>query len=123
MELTKNVKYTFVFAISLITVSLYLLLTNHYQPIFQLIKIRLIAYKRPEISLDNQTITTTEAPVAVPFTSRLSPWYPHLPIHIFTQNVSRLSNTTKVILLGNGFFGDRNWGIPTASGSSSQMST
>lgn len=121
MELTKKVKCIFVFTVSLITVSLYLVLTNNYQPIFQLIRIRLVAVKQPEISIENRTITN-KTPSDVIFTPRLSAWYPHLPIHIFTQNLSRLSNTSKLILIANGFFGDRNWGIPIGSGSPSQMS-
>jgi hypothetical protein len=57
-----------------------------------------------------------------PFESRISDHYPRLPIHIYTQNLTLTGNKTKLILLGNGFFGDRNWGIGAPGKSSAEHS-
>ncbi|CAF2827386.1 unnamed protein product [Rotaria sp. Silwood2] len=57
------------------------------------------------------------------FEIRVSDYYPRLPIHIFTQNISFIGNTSKLILLGNGFFGDRDWGIASSSKSSREKMT
>ncbi|UJR27299.1 hypothetical protein I4U23_008594 [Adineta vaga] len=51
------------------------------------------------------------------FQARSYPYYPQFPILIYTQNLSLLQNTSKLILLGNGFFEDPTWGM-TASGKS-----
>jgi len=63
-----------------------------------------------------------ETKINLPFESRVSDYYPHLPIHIFTQNLSLIGNTTKLILIGNSFFGDRDWGISVPGRSSTQIS-
>ncbi|CAF1520848.1 unnamed protein product [Rotaria sordida] len=57
------------------------------------------------------------------FETRFSNIYPHLPIHIFTQNLSLVDNTSKLILLGNGFFGDRNWRFAVPGRSSTEKMT
>ena len=57
------------------------------------------------------------------FKSRYSDYYPHLPIHIFTQNLSLTGNISKLILLGNGFSGRRDWGIGSPNRSSTEKST
>lgn len=58
------------------------------------------------------------------FQSRNYDYYPHLPIHIFTQNLSLISNisTSKIILLGNGFFGNAYWHFALPNRSSSEKS-
>jgi len=56
------------------------------------------------------------------FESRLFDYYPHLPIHIFTQNLSLIGNTSKLILLGNTFFGRRTWNICLPGLSSTETS-
>ena len=56
------------------------------------------------------------------FQSRLSPYYPRLPIHIYTQNVTSLKGPAKLILLGNGFFGDKTWGFSAIGKSPTELS-
>jgi len=36
-------------------------------------------------------------------------YYPHLPIHIYTEDLNISSNTSKLILLANPFFADVTW--------------
>ena len=113
MELTRNVKYIILFFACLIIVAFYFLLTDQYRPFFRLNKIQSNA-RQPVVVEGNRSHAK--------FESRLSTWYPHLPIHVFTQDLSSLSNTTKVILIGNSFFGARNWDIPVLSRSSAEIS-
>lgn len=56
------------------------------------------------------------------FQPRLTPYYPYIPIHMYSQNLSGLKNTSKLILLGNGFFGDATWGVGGTGKSSSTRS-
>ena len=121
MELTRHVKYIILFIVGLIIVLLYLLLTDQYQPLLQLVNIQLIVHRPIDLLEENLTLTNDNRSDA-PFQSRLSSWYPHLPIHMFTQDLSSLTNTTKLILIGNGFFGDRNWGIAVSGRSSAEIS-
>jgi hypothetical protein len=76
------------------------------------------------ITINNQTnISTLELlPSIKQFESRISDYYPRLPIHIHTQNISLIGNTSKLILLGNGFFGERDWGIASSKRSSTEIS-
>lgn len=57
-----------------------------------------------------------------PFPASLDNFYPHLPIHIYTKTIPLNVNKSKLILLGNGFFGDRSWGIPGVDKNSSETS-
>jgi len=65
--------------------------------------------------LDNQTITVFQPIIPENF-------YPHLPIHMFTQNLSAMKNISKLILLGNGFFGDEKWGLQAIGNSPNELS-
>lgn len=56
-------------------------------------------------------IINSEASFNYTFKSRLSSVYPYLPIHMYSQNLSLLRNKSKLILVGNAFFGDRTWKI------------
>jgi len=56
------------------------------------------------------------------FQSYVPSYYPYLPIHIFTQNLTSLNNVSKLILLGNEFFGDQKWGIGGIGKSSTEIS-
>jgi len=56
------------------------------------------------------------------FQSHIHSYYPHLPIHIYTQNFTALENTTKLILLGNGFFVDKKWGLDGGGKSPGEIS-
>ncbi len=56
------------------------------------------------------------------FQSSIPSYYPRLPIHIFTQNLTSLKNVTKLILLGNEWFGYKNWGIGGIGKSSTELS-
>ncbi|CAF4028024.1 unnamed protein product [Rotaria sordida] len=57
------------------------------------------------------------------FETRFYDYYPHLPIHIFTQNLSLIRNTSKLILLENGLYGDPNWRINALNQSSTEKMT
>ena len=63
----------------------------------------------PTNSSINKTENATSNNTAQPFRSRVSDYYPRMPIHIYTQDIPPQSSPTKLILLGNGFFGTRNW--------------
>ncbi len=56
------------------------------------------------------------------FSPSIPSYYPQLPIHIFTQNLTSLKNQSKLILLGNEFFGDQQWGLNTIGKSSTELS-
>ena len=56
------------------------------------------------------------------FQSLIPSYYPQLPIHMFTQNLSSLRNQSKLILLGNGFFGDEKWGLRAVGKTSTEIS-
>ncbi|CAF3843286.1 unnamed protein product [Rotaria sp. Silwood1] len=58
------------------------------------------------------------------FQTRFADSYPHLPILLFTQNLSLTGNTSKLILLANGFFNSRDWeGIGAPHKTSTQKMT
>lgn len=121
MELTRQVKYMILFVAGVTILALYFLLTNQYRPLFKLINTELVDHRSIELEHENQT-DTYENRSNVEFQSRVSAWYPHLSIHMFTQNLSLLSNTTKLILIGNPFFGDRNWGMAIPGRTSQEIS-
>ena len=56
------------------------------------------------------------------FQSHPFPYYPHLPIHIYTQNLTSLRNISKLILLGNEYFGDTRWGLNVKGKPSAEIS-
>jgi hypothetical protein len=122
MEIQKYIKYIGLVILCLSTVIIYFLLTNRYTSVVQSLNFPfIISYTSVDIS---ENITTINETISnLPFESRLSNWYPHLPIHIFTQNLSLLSDTSKLILIGNGFFGDRDWGVAPPGRSSTEIST
>lgn len=57
------------------------------------------------------------------FQPLISSYYPQLPIHMFNQNLTTLKNETKLILLGNGFFGSENWGLSSIEQPSTELMT
>jgi hypothetical protein len=122
MEYEKYFKYFCLLILGLSTVVVYLILTNHYTSILQSLNIpfRISDKSKNFISENISLINQTEN--IFKFESHLSDYYPRLPIHIFTQNLSLISNITKLILLGNGFFGDRDWGFAAPGRSSTQIS-
>jgi hypothetical protein len=119
MEYQKYLKYFCLLILSLCTVVIYFLLTNHYTLVLRSLNIPYTSVDlySSEILLINQTNNNFT------FESRVSDYYPRLPIHIFTQNLSFIDNTSKLILIGNGFFGDRDWGIAKPNRSSREIST
>lgn len=52
------------------------------------------------------------------FASHSSGHYPRLSAHVYRENYTLLGNTSKLILLANGFFGVRSWGLDLESTSS-----
>jgi hypothetical protein len=119
MEYQKYLKYFCLLILSLCTVVIYFLLTDHYTLVLRSLNIPYTSVDlySSEILLINQTNNNFT------FESRVSDYYPRLPIHIFTQNLSFIDNTSKLILIGNGFFGDRDWGIAKPNRSSREIST
>ncbi|CAF0797699.1 unnamed protein product [Rotaria sordida] len=129
MEYQKYFKYFCLFV--LCTFLFYLFVTNDYTRILVSLKIpfitslNIINSSRENsliINLTNNSIIELSS-ITNQFETRLSDYYPHLPIHIFTQNLSLTGNTSKLILLGNGFFGTRDWGIASSSRSSTEKMT
>lgn len=119
MEYKKYLKYIFLLILSVSTVVVYLSFTNHYSSILQSLRIPFIlSYARFNL-LSKNISKINQTQINLIFESRLSDYYPRLPIHIFTQNLSLIHNKTKLILIGNSFFGDRNWGGFAAPGQSS----
>ncbi|CAF1178640.1 unnamed protein product [Adineta steineri] len=107
MEYRKYFKYFCIFTST--TVLLYVILTKYYTNTLPL----LLSYTKEYLNSNNTSITNESKIEKIPpikeFQSSLSNYHPRLPIHIFTQNLSLIGNTSKLILLGNGFFGDQTW--------------
>lgn len=130
MEYAKFIKIFGVTAIC--TFIFYLFVTNHYDIlIFQSLKLKIPSINFPAMSnsLSNISIqvnatneSSSSSSRTFEFENLVSNYYPRLSIHIFTQNISLIGNSSKLILLGNGFFGDRNWGLGMSSKSSTQKS-
>ncbi|CAF5209191.1 unnamed protein product, partial [Rotaria magnacalcarata] len=129
MEYQKYFKY-----FSLLTISaclFYLLFTNHYVLILDSLRLPFTNQSTTKPLFSNITLTINQtndsilelSPRKTEFQNRVSDYYPRLPIHIFNQNVSLIGNTSKLILLGNGFFGSRDWGIAVPGRSSTQKMT
>jgi hypothetical protein len=119
MEFSKYTKYFCLLILGLSTVFIYFLLTNHYISVIQSIHVPFAqSYRSPD-----KILITNNTESNFTFESRLSEFYPRLPIHIFTQNLSLIGNRSKLILIGNGFFGDRDWGIASSGRSSREIST
>ncbi|UJR21917.1 hypothetical protein I4U23_024987 [Adineta vaga] len=130
MEYFKYFKFFCIF--TLIILILYIVLTKPYSyslPSLHLPFIELYVrnYLDPtNITLNNVTNDTidTVSSIGNEFQIGQSIYYPQLPIHMFTQNLSLNGNHSKLILLGNGFFGDRTWeGIATDGKTSTQRMT
>ena len=122
MELPKYIKYICLFFLGSTTTILYLVLTNNYTSLIRSLKIPSIwPYRSVGLFAENTTVINGTK-FNSSFESRLSNWYPHLPIHIFSQSITSIGNTSKLILIGNGFFGGRNWGIAVPGRSSVEMS-
>ncbi len=129
MENPKYFKYFCILALS--TVLIYFIVTkNHIHTLTTLNIPFILSYVPTDLYFVNTSISnqTNNSIVDLSFSTkqfeaRLSDYYPRLPIHIYTQNLSLIGNTSKLILLGNGFFGDRGWdGLVSAGKSSTQIS-
>ena len=77
---------------------------------------------RPSDNGVDEAENVTSNNTAPSFRARVSEYYPRIPIHIYTQNIPNESNTSKLILLGNGFFGVRNWDGALAGKTSTKIS-
>ena len=114
------------------TLLVYLIVTNQYGLALQSIRIPLID-SSDRARTDSTTIKwTNETNVSSgsvstsgvkPFEVLLPDYYPRLPIHMYTHNATFTGNRSQLILLGNGFFGDRKWGLPAlGTGDSTKLS-
>jgi hypothetical protein len=102
--------------ITISTIIICLLFTNEY--IFESVEI-FFSTSSPSCNTsdhDGGNISRSE------FKSHIPDYYPYLPIHIYTQNLTSMRNTTKLILLANGFFGNANWGLNSIGKSSKELS-
>ncbi len=104
--------------LSIVISSLLLTNTNHYT---LLLKTLDIPFKKSNKTVNNIS-KINQINISSTFESRVSEYYPRLPIHIYTQDLSSIGNTSKLILLGNGFFGDRTWGTFRSGQSSTEQS-
>jgi hypothetical protein len=130
MEYPKYFKYFCILALS--TGLIYLILSKNHTHSLPSLNIPFILSYVPvdlyfvNTSISNQTNDSIVVDLSLStkqFEARVSDYYPRLPIHIFTQNLSLIGNTSKLILLGNGFFGDRSWeGMISAGKSSTPIS-
>jgi len=90
------------------TFAVYLVLDNRYTIALKSSNISIIMSHKSidfipvNISIINQTNNSI-------FQSGVSNYYPNLPLYIFTQSLSLIGNRSKLILLGNTFFGDPTW--------------
>jgi hypothetical protein len=115
MEFSKYTIYLCLLILGLSTVFICFILTNHYVSVIpSLVDVPFI---QSYVSLD---ILPRNISIASEFEFN---FYPRLPIHIFTQNLSLIGNSNKLILIGNGFFGDRNWRFFVPGRSSQKIST
>mgnify|MGYP006897135787 CR=1 FL=1 len=131
MEYSKYFKHFLLLSLGIFLA--YTFIINRYTAILKTIRLPFkLSPRRSNVSLNsislinqsNNSIFEYSSIVrpSIEFKSRLSRYYPHLPIHIFTQNLSLVDNASKLILLGNGFFGDRHWGIAPPGQSSTTKS-
>ncbi|CAF1274794.1 unnamed protein product [Rotaria sordida] len=129
MEYQQFLKY---FCLLVLCVYLfYLLFTNGYSDTLESLTISFIpSFNIVNSSTKNSLIINQgnnsifELPsITNQFETRFFDYYPHLPIHIFTQNLSLIGNASKLILLGNGFFGDRHWRLGPLNESSTEKMT
>ena len=110
-------KRCFVFSLAFLVILFvpFLSFTNRYVSLLESLPKPLINIftadesRTPTTSSINKTQNATSNKTAQPFRSRVSDYYPHIPIQIYTQDVPPQISPTKLILLGNGFFGTRNW--------------
>ncbi|CAF0895018.1 unnamed protein product [Rotaria sordida] len=129
MEYQKYFKYLCLFV--LCAYLFYLLVTNDYIDTLKPLKIPLITSFNIvnsstknflKIDQENDSIFKLSS-ITNQFETRFYDYYPHLPIHIFTQNLSLIGNTSKLILLENGLYGDPNWRINALNQSSTAKMT
>ncbi len=118
MVFRKCLKYIRLLILCLSTIVIYLLFRNHDTLISQSLNVPfMISNTSDDIISEIKQIKEN-----LTFESRLFDYYPHLPIHIFTQKLSLIGNTSKLILLGNTFFGRQTWDICTPGRSSTETS-
>jgi len=124
-------KYFLYSCFIVVIVILYLLYTDQYFSIIQSIPICLESFSFCDTNahLTSRRIKKVKkiprigSNISQPlFQSHIHSYYPHLPIHIYTQNLTALENTTKLILLGNGIFGDKKWGLDGGGRSPGEIS-
>jgi hypothetical protein len=108
------------FGVSVIITILFYLLFTEQHLILHSIRIPVATLKSSKTniySISNpigEIILKTDSKSLQPlFQSYPSAYYPHIPIHIYTQNLTSLKDSSKLILLGNGFFGEERWGLNT----------
>lgn len=97
----------------------YFTITNQYEYIARTLSRRIYSSNTPK-NLENIDVFANSTHKTL--LKALDDYYPKLPIHIYTQTIPSTVNTSKLILLGNGFFGDRSWGIPGVNKNSSDTS-
>lgn len=122
MEYQKYRKYFYFLILGLITIASYILLSNQNTLVLKSFN---IPFRIPYISVDlfSKNVSIINGiKMNFEFESRIYDYYPHLPIHIFTQDLSLIGNKSKLILLGNGFFRDRYWGFAKPNRSSKEIS-
>lgn len=122
MESQKYGRYICLFILFLSSILIYVSFTNNYTAFLHQFNIPSILSFTKIVNISENFTEINEIESNLTFESRLSTYHPRLPIHVFTQNISLLTNTTKVILIGNGFFGNRHWGIAVPGRSSTAIS-
>ena len=102
----------------------YLVWSEQYGTMLESLPIDLFNFMPNDRELDSSSHSNQSDDDAstIPFQSRLSSYYPHIPVHIFTQNLTSKHNRTKLILLANPFFGDAAWGFQFNDKSSIELS-
>ncbi|CAF1334288.1 unnamed protein product [Adineta steineri] len=125
-------RFLFLCCISIITTIFYLLYGSSYSTALQSIPIPftllflsdVIPFSLSSHVKRSKKFSTINLNDSQPlFQSRFYSDYPYLPIHIYTQNLTSLKNISKLILLGNGIFGDRKWGLSSIGQSSTNLMT
>ena len=114
------------------TLFVYLILTNQYVLALQSIRIPFVDSSDKSRtnsitikSMNETNVSSGSLPISAmkPFEVLLPVYYPRLPIHMYTHNATFTGNGSKLILLGNGFFGDRKWGLSAlGTGDSTKLS-
>lgn len=108
--------------IVVIIIIFYFLFDTKYFSILQSIQIPTSIIKSFDKTSDQIRKENNISRIYLKFSPSIPSYYPQLPIHIFTQNLTSLKNQSKLILLGNEFFGDQQWGLNSIGKSSTELS-